>query len=96
MANNRVRVPWGLARRIIVRDGYCCRYCGHKLTLPYITFDHVVPLGEGGETNLNNLVVSCYTCNQKKGDAFLSPIFPPHLIYTQLIETFSHVPNIDW
>lgn len=34
-----------------------------------MTLDHVVALINGGTNDLSNLVLACYACNQKKGDA---------------------------
>jgi hypothetical protein len=53
-----------LRQKVFLRDGLCCRYCG-KTTGPF-QIDHVYPRSKGGETSLDNLVVSCYWCNQKK------------------------------
>jgi len=33
------------------------------------TLDHLVPVSRGGKTNLKNLVMACYACNQKRGTA---------------------------
>jgi 5-methylcytosine-specific restriction endonuclease McrA len=33
------------------------------------TLDHVVPISKGGGiTDLNNVVIACWPCNNKKGD----------------------------
>lgn len=53
------------------RDAYRCQYCGkkagtHGLTMKDMTLDHVVPRSQGGEFNFENIVCSCYDCNQKK------------------------------
>jgi len=53
-----------LRNRVFARDGQCCQYCGR--TEGPFEIDHVYPKGKGGETTLNNLVVSCYWCNRKK------------------------------
>ena len=54
----------------------CCVYCGKdNLQIDtedkslLATIDHKVPVSKGGEVyNINNLVPSCYKCNQNKGD----------------------------
>lgn len=45
-----------------------CHYCGRQLVLLERTIDHVVPLIAGGRHERGNVVVSCRSCNSKKGD----------------------------
>jgi 5-methylcytosine-specific restriction endonuclease McrA len=53
-----------LRKRVLVRDGYRCRYCGKAAT----TADHVLPPGSGGaELSDDNLVAACAPCNRSKG-----------------------------
>lgn len=33
-----------------------------------MSIEHVIPVSLGGETDLSNLVLSCYRCNQFKGN----------------------------
>ena len=33
----------------------------------YATFDHVVPVSQGGKKNWENIVTSCISCNRRKG-----------------------------
>lgn len=51
---------------IYERDGYLCVYCGIKPSI--LTVDHVVPKSRGGLSTFDNLVTSCSSCNNKKGD----------------------------
>ncbi len=46
------------------RDGNQCVYCGSSEEL---TIDHVRPLCKGGQTNSQNCVTACRSCNQAKG-----------------------------
>ena len=48
-------------------DGDVCHYCGEELTDSTRSFDHVVPLAEGGRHALANLVLSCIDCNGRRG-----------------------------
>lgn len=48
------------------RDGQKCQYCGKRVTGETMTLDHVIPRAQGGESRWENLVVSCYDCNQRK------------------------------
>jgi hypothetical protein len=43
-----------------------CNYCGIGLEPGRGTFDHVVPLSQGGPNTWTNLVRSCFTCNRTK------------------------------
>ena len=49
---------------VFLRDRFSCQYCGSGEEL---TFDHLLPRSKGGETNWNNVVTACSTCNVKKG-----------------------------
>ena len=49
---------------------YRCAYCGiRKEDTPegYLTRDHLVPITEGGDDNIDNIVPACATCNKQKG-----------------------------
>lgn len=60
--------PATLSRRnIYVRDDGKCQYCGEALTQQEITYDHVVPKSQGGQTTWHNVVACCVRCNGKKG-----------------------------
>ncbi len=34
-----------------------------------LTIDHIIPRSRGGRSRLDNMVVSCFTCNQARGPA---------------------------
>ena len=65
-------------RNLFVRDKWTCQYCGrsrgnlrgHEV----LTRDHVKPRSRGGRDVWNNVVTSCSTCNNKKGQFFLSEL----------------------
>jgi len=52
---------------IYQRDKYTCQYCGAGYNAEELTFDHVIPLVQGGETTWENIVTACLMCNNKKG-----------------------------
>ena len=52
---------------IYQRDRYRCQYCGNKYHSENLTFDHVIPLVQGGETTWRNIVTACLACNNRKG-----------------------------
>lgn len=85
---------------IYKRDSYTCVYCGDtdKNTL---TIDHIIPKSRGGKNRWDNLVTSCYSCNNIKGNRDpdeMSWPWPkasqPH--YLVLMNSFvKNIPN-DW
>jgi 5-methylcytosine-specific restriction endonuclease McrA len=60
----RTHVPFN-KKNILIRDGYCCAYCGLKKKP--LTIDHIIPRSRGGKTNYENCVASCRNCNVLKG-----------------------------
>lgn len=63
---------------LLLRDGPNCYYCGNYTTSivpdghPLLrTVEHLIPRSNGGNNQLNNLVISCFTCNNGK-DGFSS------------------------
>lgn len=51
---------------VLLRDGFRCQYCGHKFPTKQLNYDHVIPRAQGGKTNWENIVTSCFDCNHKK------------------------------
>ena len=54
-------------RHIYTRDHGKCQYCGKSLSRQELTYDHVIPKSQGGETSWENVVTCCIDCNGKKG-----------------------------
>jgi hypothetical protein len=62
------RVAVRLTRRnLMLRDEHQCQYCGRQPSVRDLNLDHVLPRSRGGMDSWENLVVSCRTCNLKKG-----------------------------
>jgi 5-methylcytosine-specific restriction endonuclease McrA len=59
-------VPFSRAN-IYARDGYSCQYCSHSFPTQELTFDHVVPVSQGGRKDWENIVTCCVSCNRRKG-----------------------------
>ena len=59
-------VPFSRAN-IYARDGYSCQYCAKSFPTPELTFDHVVPVSQGGRKDWENIVTCCVSCNRRKG-----------------------------
>jgi len=54
-------------KALIKRDKSTCQFCAIKLPAAHVTIDHVIPKAQGGGTSFLNCVVSCKSCNNKKG-----------------------------
>jgi 5-methylcytosine-specific restriction endonuclease McrA len=52
---------------VYTRDGFRCQYCGERKEMRELNYDHVVPRVRGGHTVWENIVTSCYACNDRKG-----------------------------
>jgi 5-methylcytosine-specific restriction endonuclease McrA len=54
--------------RVLLRDGFRCRYCGRPGSAPGVVLhvDHVVPLAAGGASTEDNLLTACEECNLGK------------------------------
>lgn len=59
-------------QRLLVetRANLCCEYCRRPQPITGITFhiEHILPRSRGGSDDLNNLALSCPTCNYRKQD----------------------------
>jgi 5-methylcytosine-specific restriction endonuclease McrA len=59
-------VPFSRAN-IYARDEYTCQYCNEEHATSDLTFDHVIPVSQGGRKDWENIVTCCVTCNRRKG-----------------------------
>ena len=59
---------------VFLRDRFRCQYCGEQYLKGELTFDHVVPRADGGETRWENIVAAC---NTRKGRIRIPPIRMP-------------------
>jgi HNH endonuclease len=59
-----------LQRQIRNRFANCCAYCltAELLTATTFEFEHIIPRSTGGETILENLCLSCPSCNRYKAN----------------------------
>ena len=55
-------------QNIFTRDRHTCQYCGETFKPEHLTFDHVIPVSQGGETTFHNIVTACRKCNYKKAN----------------------------
>ena len=71
--NKKVKIFAPFSRKgVWVRDDGMCQYCGKKVKLEDMHWDHVVPRKDGGKTTWTNIVCACLACNSKKADLPLS------------------------
>lgn len=66
---------WKLRYRVLSRDNFSCRACGHSPANTVgvkLHVDHMIAWSNGGETVYENLQTLCEQCNLGKGDAVLS------------------------
>ena len=59
---------------VFKRDGFKCQYCGITPEKEILQVDHIIPVAEGGENDMDNLITSCQPCNLGKGARSLSII----------------------
>jgi len=59
-------VPFSRAN-IYARDQHTCQYCSQAFHTSELTFDHVVPVSQGGRKDWENIVTCCVSCNRRKG-----------------------------
>jgi 5-methylcytosine-specific restriction endonuclease McrA len=55
-------------RSILLRDRFRCQYCGQRFPGEELTFDHVVPRADKGQTTWTNILSACVKCNTEKRD----------------------------
>ena len=82
------RASAGLRRHVVERARDCCEYCliHQAVAASSHQVDHVIAEKHGGATDLENLALSCLTCNLRKGSdvssfdpdtALLTALFNP-------------------
>ena len=59
-----------LQEQVRYRAEYLCEYCHTNERWQYVrfTFDHLIPVSEGGEDSQENLALACFHCNRRKSD----------------------------
>lgn len=65
------KLKWRRRRRVFRRDNYICQYCGRDLLASFEayksrTVDHFIPVLEGRDNDIDNLVCCCAVCNVLK------------------------------
>lgn len=65
MGNKKKAIKFS-RENVYTRDKGKCQYCGCDVKRMEITYDHVLPRAQGGKTQWENVVISCFPCNQRK------------------------------
>jgi 5-methylcytosine-specific restriction endonuclease McrA len=87
---------------VATRDKFTCQYCGLKLPLSKLTYDHVLPRSQGGRTVWENIVMACYPCNEEKANRTPEkakmplrkvPVKPDHLPVVTMRFAITSVPD---
>ena len=65
---SKKRVTAQQKRVVIERANGCCEYCYSQLCFTNHSFsiEHIIPKSQGGESDLDNLALSCQSCNNHK------------------------------
>lgn len=76
------------------RDNGSCQYCGKKIKLEDMHWDHIVPRKSGGKTTWTNIVCCCLLCNSKKADKSLKEsgmklLKKPEPVYNEVAPTMA-------
>ena len=70
--NKRQPIPKNIRFEVFKRDKFTCQYCGRQAPDVVLEVDHIIPVKEGGDNSIINLVTSCRDCNRGKGKKVLS------------------------
>jgi hypothetical protein len=70
----QVYISTTLRRVVIDRAGGRCEYCGipEHIALTPLELDHIISQKHGGQTDADNLALSCALCNKLKGSNIAS------------------------
>ena len=66
---SKTYIPVALRRLVMERANNHCEYCLIPATLSFFPheIDHVIAEKHGGQTNMENLALTCWRCNRHKG-----------------------------
>jgi DNA-directed RNA polymerase subunit RPC12/RpoP len=70
----RIAISKRLRFEVFKRDGFACQYCGATPPGALLHCDHIDPVANGGQTEINNLVTACEACNLGKSSVPLHSV----------------------
>lgn len=87
--SSRKKIPDRIRRQVAERADHRCNYCRspERAGVPMV-MDHIIPLAAGGSSDIENLCLACYRCNEFKGAKLTAldpltdndvPLFNPNL-----------------
>jgi HNH endonuclease len=82
-----------MQRQIRNQFANCCAYCrtAESLTVTTFEFEHIIPRSAGGETLIENLCLSCPSCNRYKAQRQKAP----DLVTEEIVPLF-HAQRQNW
>ncbi len=60
-------LPGAAWKEMMRKVDYQCHYCKRRFDPGELERDHAIPISRGGSNHASNIVVSCATCNRRKG-----------------------------
>lgn len=70
---------------VFKRDGFACQYCGSNPPSVVLEIDHINPVSNGGNNDIDNLITACFDCNRGKSSCLLSSVPGSVIDKTELI-----------
>ena len=61
-------------QQLINLYGNYCWWCRQDLPQTNLTFDHLLPQSHGGSDSFENLRLSCFPCNNSRGNSLYPPV----------------------
>ncbi len=92
--NNKYKIKLSKSN-IFLRDNYTCCFCNKFLFYEKekLTVDHIIPKSKGGKNVWENLISSCNTCNNNKGNKIIYPkIMPKKPSFHELLDKITQIP----
>ena len=77
--NERKSISKKIRFEVFKRDCFICQYCGNHPPSVILEPDHINPVANGGNNDMNNLITACFDCNRGKSSRLLSNV-PQSLI----------------
>lgn len=65
--NKRKTISKSVRFEVFKRDSFKCQYCGASAPDAILEVDHIIPVADGGDNDMMNLITSCRDCNRGKG-----------------------------